>query len=175
MGVETTQGNPGWYVVQTRPKQEDRASLNLSTLEIETFAPKLKERRFNLYVDQPQYASKPLFPGYIFARFVAEQMLTKVCFTRGVRSVVNFGNGPSQVKDEEIDFIKSYVREDGHIRLDENLNSGDKLMIVDGPFKNLAGIFERNIKATNRVMILLSAIGYEGRVELERDFIRKVV
>jgi hypothetical protein len=34
-----------WYVIQTKPKQEDRADLNLRAWKIETFAPTLKERR----------------------------------------------------------------------------------------------------------------------------------
>lgn len=175
MAAEKVHDNSRWYVVQTRPKQEARAEVNLRTLEVETFAPKVRERRFNLYIDQPQYTSKPLFPGYIFARFEAGQMFAKVCFTRGVRSVVNFGDGPVLVEDDVIDFIKSYIGHDGYIRLDDDLSSGDKIVVADGPFKNLAGIFERSVKATNRVVVLLSAIGYQGRVELERDIVRRVV
>lgn len=169
------QRTQSWYVIRTRAKQEDRADFNLRSLEMETFSPKVRERRFSYYIGQPQYSNKPLFPGYIFARFEAEKMLSKVCFTRGVRSVINFGNGPVQVEDEVIDFIKSYAGQDGFVRLGESLSSGDKVLIDNGPFKNLAGIFERDIKATNRVIILLSAVGYQGRVELERDFVRKVV
>ena len=171
MGEERAQS---WYVIRTRVKQEDRADFNLRSLDIETFSPKVRERRFSYYIDQPQYSYKPLFPGYIFARFEAEKMLSKVCFTRGVRSVVNFGNGPVRVEDEVVDFLKSYAGRDGIVRLDEGLSSGDKVLIENGPFKNLAGIFERDVKATNRVVILLSAVGYQGRVELEKDFVRKV-
>ncbi len=175
MVTEGTHNNSCWYVVRARPKQEDRADLNLRTLEIETFNPKLRERRSNPYINQPQYSNKPLFPGYIFARFEAEKMLTKVCFTRGVRSVVNFGNGPVQVDDDAIHFIKSYVDKDSYISLTESLRSGDKVAIANGPFKNLSGIFERKVKATNRVLILLSAIGYQVHVELERDFVHKEI
>lgn len=175
MAAEKVHHNTRWYVVQTRPKQEDRAEINLRTLEIETFAPKVRERRFNLYADQPQYASKPLFPGYIFARFEVGQMFAKVCFTRGVRCVVNFGNGPALVEDNVIDFIKSYIGHDGYISLGDEFNSGDRIIIADGPFKNLAGIFERSVQATNRVIILLSTIGYQGRVELERGIVRRVM
>jgi transcriptional antiterminator RfaH len=175
MVKEKIQNNSCWYVVRARPKQEDRADFNLRTLDIETFNPKLRERRSDPCLNQPRYSNKPLFPGYIFARFEAENMLNKVCFTRGVRSVVNFGNGPVQVDEGAIHFIKSYVNKDGYISLCEKLNSGDKVAIASGPFKDLGGIFERKVKATNRVLILLSTVGYQVHVELERDLVRKEI
>ena len=103
---------PRWYAIYTHPQQEERADANLRTLKIDTFAPRLKERHFNRYTGKPLYKTQPLFPRYIFARFVCPTMLSKVSFTRGVNSVVHFGNGPLPVEDEIIELIRSRVDED---------------------------------------------------------------
>jgi transcriptional antiterminator RfaH len=169
----TTIAVPLWYVVHTHSQQEDRADANLRTLKIETFAPRLKERRLDGYGGKLLYKTKPLFPRYIFARFACAGMLSKVCFTRGVSSVVHFGNGPAPVADEIIKFIRSSVDEDGYVSVGEVLRSGDQVMIYNGVFRSLTGIFERQVKATNRVIILLAAVSYQGRIEIDAGFVQR--
>jgi transcriptional antiterminator RfaH len=164
-----------WYAIHTHSQQEERADANLQTLHIETLAPRLKERLPARYRGEVAYRTKPLFPRYIFARFACERMLSKVCYTRGVSSVVNFGDGPIPVEDEIIHFIRSNVAEDGCVFPENGLKSGDKVTISSGPFKELAGIFDREVKATNRVIILLAAVSFQGRVEIDADFVKKAV
>src|SRR5215216_1172190 len=98
--------NPYWYAVYTNPQQEGRAESNLWAWRVETFNPKLRERRYNQYSGKPVRVTKPLFPRYIFARFKARDLLHKVWFTRGVHSVVGCGNIPSPVDDQIIDLIQ---------------------------------------------------------------------
>src|SRR5262245_58434458 len=90
-----------WYVIHTHPKQEDRASSNLSVLGVPTFNPKIRERRYNQFVSAPNYVVKSLFPRYIFARFKIDDLYHKVRFTRGVYGVISFGGSPTPI-DEEI-------------------------------------------------------------------------
>lgn len=174
--VDFTQAinNPSWYAIYTNPKQEERASNNLLAWGVETFSPRLKECRRNEFTGAPTYFSKPLFPRYIFARFDADRLLQKVWFTRGVKSVVNFNDSPAQIDDELIDLIKSRVGEDGFVKIGEELNQGDKVLIKEGPLKTLVGIFERDVKDTDRVMILLSNINFQGRVTVDRSMVAKV-
>lgn len=174
MDNEKAGGIPNWYAIYTHPKQEIRAECNLRAWNIETFNPKLKERRYYSFSVTPTYVVKQLFPRYIFARFEANALLHKVWFTRGVHSIVSFGDHPAPVDDQVIDFIRSRSGADGLISLAEDLRAGNKVMIKDGPFKNLAGIFEREVKDSTRVMILLGAINYQGRVVVEREQIRKI-
>ncbi len=46
---------PRWYAIQTKPKQESRAECNLRAWNVETFVPKIRERRFNLAFGKPTY------------------------------------------------------------------------------------------------------------------------
>jgi transcriptional antiterminator RfaH len=173
MRSETTHDVPSWYVIHTNPKQEDRAFNNLKAWNVETFSPKLCERRYHKFAGPPTYTVKPLFPRYIFARFVAHNMLHKVSFTRGVHGVVNFGDGPIPVDDEIIEIIRLQADADGFTRIGEELRLGDRVIIKDGPLKNFTGIFEREVKHTDRVMLLLNTISYQSHVIIERELIRK--
>lgn len=163
-----------WYALQTHALQEERAAENLNAWGVETFAPKYKERRSNPYTGRPVYFTRSLFPRYMFARFDAGCMLRKVWFTRGVAKVVGFGNGPSPVEDEIIELIKSRVGEDGFVQLNEELKRGDKVVISAGPLVTLEGIFERDLEDGDRVLLLLTAISYQGHVTIERELLKKI-
>lgn len=163
---------PRWYVVQTKPKEEDRADSNLRAWKIETFVPKFKERRSSQYSSSYPYVIKHLFPRYIFARFCATRFFD-VNYTRGVQKVVGFGDGPTPVEDEIVDLIRSRVNEEGVVRIGEPLKPGDEIVVKAGPLKGLAGIFERTTNDIDRVMILLSAVDYQARIQIERDLVQK--
>jgi transcription elongation factor/antiterminator RfaH len=164
-----------WYVIHTHPKQEDRACSNLRVLGIPIFDPKIRERRYNQFSMAPTYVTKPLFPRYIFAKFKVHDLYHKVRFTRGVYTVVSFGEGPTPIAEEIIMLIQSNIKkEDGFVRIDEEIRPGDRVLVKDGPLKNFAGIFEREMKDTDRIRILLESVRYQAHIEIERDMVKKV-
>lgn len=168
---ETAAHAPQWYVIKTQPKQESRANMNLNAWNVETFYPTLKKRGANPY--RSAYTINPLFPGYLFARFRADALLHKVHYTRGVKTVVGFGEGPVSVDEEIIAALRTRVDKDGFLKLEDDLAVGDEIVIKEGPMKDLIGIFERELKPTQRVMILLRAISYQGHVTLHRSAVAR--
>jgi len=173
MDKTTIEDTTRWYVIHTHPKQEDRASSNLRVFGIPIFNPKIRERRYNQFVYMPTYITKPLFPRYIFAQFRIDDMYHKVSFTRGVHSVVGFGEGPTSIDEEIISLIRSNIREDGFLRIDEEIRPGDRVIVKDGPLKNFAGVFEREMKDIDRIRILLETVSYQAHVEIEKDMVKK--
>ena len=165
---------PHWYVIYTNSKQEDRVTNNLQAREIETFNARLMWRRFTPYNGLTTYIIKPLFPRYIFARLQSSALLPKISFTRGVHSVVRFGNQPAIVSDEIIRIIKSNIGEDGFIRVGEKFKAGDRVLVKDGPMFGLVGIFERPVKDADRVIILLTTINYQCHVTLYPNQLEKL-
>ena len=157
-GVEGRQ----WYVVHTKPKQEERANSNLVAWGVETLHPKLRTRRHNEFTGVPTYITQPLFPRYIFAKFNAREQLSKILFTRGVHNVVCFGKSPACVSEEIIDLIRARIDQNGFVKVSNDLKPGDRAVITAGPLRNLIEIFEREVKGSERSMILLTAIGYQG-------------
>jgi transcriptional antiterminator RfaH len=163
-----------WYAVHTNPKQEDRAYTNLESWGVHAFSPRLRDGRRNQFTGAVTYFSKPMFPRYIFAKFDAAKQLHKIWYTRGVHSVVCFGGSPVLIEDEIMALLQSRVGADGYVGLGEELKSGDKVVITDGPLKDFSGVFERDMKDSERVMVLLTAISYQGRLCVERALVRKV-
>lgn len=163
-----------WYVIQTNPRQEDRAYDNLKAWQVPVFFPKIKQRWQGRGGGGNTYVAKPLFPRYIFAKFDPQHYLHKIRFTRGVHNIVSFGDAPTPVDDEVIELIKQRMGEDGFVRMDDELTPGTKVLINDGPLKDLIGIFERETSEADRVMILLENITYQARIEIRRDYLAKV-
>jgi transcription elongation factor/antiterminator RfaH len=165
---------PRWYVVHTNSKQEDRAAKNLRAWQVETFSPRMKERSYNQFTNEPILVTRPLFPRYIFARFAFEELLHKVSYTRGVHSVVNFNGAPAPVDDEIIAFMQAQVDTDGYVKIGGELKAGDMVRIDRGPFRDLIGIFDREMKEADRVMILLTSFTYQTRMVIDRGLLKKV-
>ena len=163
-----------WYAICTHPKQEQRATRNLSAWNITTFAPRIKEPRYNPSTGRREYTTKYLFPRYIFARFDVESSIHKIRFTRGIHSIVSCGNDPVPVQEDVIDTIKDRVGREGFVVIGENLNLGDKVRIKEGALKDLVGVFEHSLQDDDRVRILLTTINYQMHVEVKRSMVSKL-
>jgi transcriptional antiterminator RfaH len=175
MDNENTLAALHWYAINTRLREEVRADKNLTAWGIETFAPKIKQRRNNPYTGSPSYISQSLFPRYLFARFDAGRMLHKIYYTRGVQSVVSFNCNPLQVEDEIIHLIQSRVDSKGFVQLDEEFKPGEEVIVNEGSLRGISGIFNRATKDASRVEILLNAINYQATVIVEREMVQKAV
>jgi transcriptional antiterminator RfaH len=166
--------NPNWFALWTNPKQEDRACSNLESWQVECFNPKIKECRRNPFTGIGTFIAKPLFPRYIFSRFIARTLFHQVSFTRGVHRVVSFNGTPVPIDDEVIAFLKSRIGENGFLNIGEPLKPGDKIRIKSGPWQELVGIFERDLTTSERVVILMTSINFQGRLTVDKDLVEKL-
>lgn len=164
---------PSWYAIHTHANQENRTEQNLRAWEVETFFPRIKDCRFNEFTSKPFYLIKPLFPGYLFARFGLNSMLHKVRFTRGVQSIVCIDGNPVVVDDRVIEIISGQIDTMGFVKINESLELGASVLIQAGPFKGLTGIFERETRAADRIRILLDCVSFPACVEIERNVVKR--
>lgn len=157
-----------WYVVHTHPRQEDRAIRNLLLWGIELLP---------LWVRAPRNVGRfePLFPGYVFAKFDIPCMLRNVRFTRGVHSVVSFGGKPAPVHDDIIAICRSRIGQDGYVQITPKFQVNEPVVIQSGPFKGMTAVFEKEMPGRQRVSVLLRALSWQARVELDVTQIARVV
>jgi len=174
METEKYWSTPYWYVAHTHPRQEERANNNLRAWGVETFIPKVKIIKYKPFTGEPTCLIKPLFPRYVFARFKLNELYYKVRFTRGIHSLVSFLDKPCPVDDELIDLIKSRVGDDGLVRTVDTLKVGDEVVIKEGVLKNFSGVFVREMKDEDRIMILLRTVNYQAHVVIERGKVSKL-
>jgi transcriptional antiterminator RfaH len=137
--------------------------------------PKISQRRpSHAYgYGKARQSLKHLFPRYIFAQFNCQTELHKVNFTRGVCGVVTFGERPCPLETVIIESIKAQIGAGGFIKFDDDIRAGDQIMIQDGPFKSLQGTVEREMADSERLVVLLSSVSYQGRLMIERALVQK--
>jgi transcriptional antiterminator RfaH len=152
-----------WYAIYTKAGKEDSVTFLLRNAGIDVLNAKLKSSRFRQ--NRLLELIEPLFPCYIFADFEKEKYAHMITYTRGIRYIVGKQN-PIIVSNEIITAIKDNLEQDDIIIMTPSrFCRGDRVLIKDGPFKNFIGLFEREIRGPERVMILLDAIHY--RLEID--------
>jgi len=157
-----------WHAIYIKPKCEDSAALQLKNAGIDVLNPKIRIKK---YVRGKFIAViEPLFPGYIFACFDSEKHGHMIKYTRGVKFIVGKQN-PLVVPQEIIDTIQERMEGDIVTPVPEKLESGDRVLIKEGPFANFYGIFERDVPGRERAMILLETL--HCKLEIESISIRK--
>lgn len=151
-----------WYLIKTKPRQENIAKQNLENQGYVAFCPIAKINN-QLVV---------LFPGYIFVKLSkTKQNWSPVNSTRGVSHFVRFGLDYARVPSNVIEFIKTNQDNtaDKLIKLNK-FKSGDKVQISDGALKNCLAIFT-SYKPDERVTLLLNILGRKQSIDIKKDFV----
>lgn len=153
-----------WFLVQTKPKQEIRALKNLQLQGLGAFCPLVQVEK--LYAGRRRVSQEVLFPNYLFVQF--DQTLfpaMAINHTRGVNSLVSFGEFPTQVPDQLIQQLQQRF-EVKRPELISNLpKKGDSLQILDGPFRGLNAVFSQ-IDGDSRAVVLLTILKQKVRAVL---------
>ncbi len=160
-----------WFVVQTKPREEERVIFYLKEKGIESYLPKMEVLTF--HSGRMQRTIKPLFPNYVFAHFDAEELLVTVRWTRGVRRILLDSARPTPLRREIVETIRSWEGPDGVIRYRRPFGVEERVRIVRGPFKDLTGIVERWMPDKERVRVLLEVV-YQATLELHPSLLEKV-
>jgi transcriptional antiterminator RfaH len=158
-----------WYAVYTKPKAEGAVAQLLSNAGIEILNPKMKVKKYirKKYIE----VVEQLFPCYIFAFFDDEEQGHMIRYTRGVRYIVG-KETPLTVHAQIIEAIRERMEGDIVEPLSEKFDSGERVLVKEGPFKDFYGIFERHISGKKRATILLEALFF--RLEVEDRSLGKV-
>ncbi len=160
-----------WYVAQTRPHLETKASEHLRRQGFVAYLPRyLKQRRHARRIDR---IAAPLFPGYVFVSIdFATQRWLSIDSTFGVRKLVRSGDRPAAVLQSIIDTLKRRENADGLVQLERRpqFSPGDKIRVVGGVFCDCLGLYE-DMSSRDRVAILLDLLGRKVRTFVDTDVI----
>jgi transcription antitermination factor NusG len=116
-----------------------------------------------------------LFPSYIFSRLDLYEHYHTIRYTRGVRRFVGDSTGSPYVVDESLIGIIRSKMQDGCISLEHpRIIKGEKVIILNGPFSGLTGLFMNELKPSERVVILLNTLQYQAKVEVPAELVARV-
>lgn len=163
----------GWYCIHTKPNREDTICSRLAPFpDIEAFSPKMRLKKY--IKSRLTEVREALFPAYVFLRFDPLKYFHMIRYTRGVRRFVGDCAGAAYEVDEcIIEAIRSRMV-NGYVNIhDAGLEPGQKVVILDGPFKGITGLFLSETKPRERILILLNMIESQTRLELPRELIAK--
>ena len=156
-----------WYLIQSRPHAEVKASQHLRRQGFETYLPRyLKQRRHARRIEK---VPAPLFPSYLFAAVdTASQRWFSIDSTIGVSRLVRNGSHPATVPISILETLKRREDANGFVQLDHRpkFSPGDKICVLAGAFQDCFGLYE-GMSGRDRVAILLELLGRKVRVVLD--------
>lgn len=147
-----------WYVIHSKPRQEQRASDNLTQQGYECYLPLFateKIRHGALTVTQ-----EPLFARYLFIHLDASQSgksWTPIRSTLGVCRLVSFGSEPAKVEPALIEALRSHEATCQRAQPRRLFQAGDPVQIKTGPFAGLPAIYQMS-SGEGRAMVLIELL-----------------
>jgi transcription antitermination factor NusG len=157
-----------WFALTSRPRHEKMVADNLRVKGLESFVPLYRARR--QCTDRVQSVDLPLFPGYVFCRFVYTSRLP-VLSTPGVTSVVGFSDVPTPVADEEISRLRAIQASGLPSQPWPYVRVGQRARIEWGSLAGLEGVLIRE-KDALRVVVSVELLRRAVAVAIDRDIIR---
>lgn len=99
----------------------------------------------------------PLSPGYLFARFELERV---VSFAQGYLESWNLARyGLRWTPARTTDAVKERLNDSYVSPHPEHLKMGQIVHIKDGPLRGLEAVFVQEMKSRNRMLLLLNTLG----------------
>ena len=149
-----------WYLIKTKPRQENVAIKNLENQKYSTYCPTVTINNKHIV----------LFPGYLFIYLdKKKENWSPIRSTKGVVNFVRFGLNFAQVPDTVIKFLKAnQLINKEKLKNLNRFKSGDKVQITDGIFKNCVAIFKSS-KADERVILLMNLLGQQQAITIKQE------
>ena len=161
-----------WFVARVLPHREASAQFNLHRQGYRSFAPGL--RRTIRHARTMRNVIAPLFPGYIFVILdLSADRWRCVNSTIGVASLIMGVEQPTPVPPGIVEALVAATESSGTVRLDRDLEIGQKLRILSGPFAaTLCRLAHLDDKG--RVRVLLEFMGAEVSARLDRSCVAPI-
>ncbi len=166
-----------WYVVNTYSGHESKVKEKLEA-KVESMG--LQDYIYRIIIPETtevevkdgvkKEKTKKMFPGYILVEMVmSDEAWYIVRNTPGVTGFIgSSGKGakPTPLLPSEIDKILASMGM-RRVNIESEMAVGDKVNIIDGPFKGMIGKVDNIDLENNRLNVLIDLFGQETPVEVE--------
>jgi transcriptional antiterminator NusG len=151
------QENEQWYVVHTKSQSERYVTRDLTERAIENYCPVFREVR--QWSDRVKTIDRPVFPGYIFARFQdCGRNRLQILKSHGAVRILGMQDKPEPVPDREIEAIRRVVDSALSCYAHPLLREGSKVRVKRGILKGVEGRLAR-IKGQTRLVLAVELLG----------------
>jgi transcriptional antiterminator RfaH len=162
-----------WFAVQTQPRAEPKARVNLERQGYAVYAPRLRKRR--RHARRVENVLVPLFPGYVFVDLDPKGGAWRpINSTLGVVRLVCFGETPAPVPRGVIESLRELEGEDGIVRPPSaTLRPGQSVRILDGTLADQIGVL-LDASDAERVRLLVRMLGRDVQVVVDSERLEKL-
>ena len=170
-------GTAKWYVIHTYSGYENKVKTNIEKmveyrgmqdLILEVTIP--TEDRVEIKNGQRKVKTRKLYPGYVVIKMIVNnETWYLVRNTEGVTGFVGHGSDPIPLTKEEV--VRMGVEK---MRIDLDVETGDTIRIIGGPFEGQMGIVEDISPDKQIVKAKVSMFGRDTPVELEFSQVGKL-
>lgn len=170
-------GTAKWYVIHTYSGYENKVKTNIEKmveyrgmqdLILEVTIP--TEDRVEIKNGQRKVKTRKLYPGYVVIKMIVNnETWYLVRNTEGVTGFVGHGSDPIPLTKEEV--VRMGVEK---MRIDLDVETGDTIRIISGPFEGQMGIVEDISPDKQIVKAKVSMFGRDTPVELEFSQVGKL-
>lgn len=156
---DQAQAVPCWHVLYVKPRCEKKMAGYCGAHDIEFDLPLREETK--IYQRRKVTVLKPVFPGYIFLRFLPADKLTVLKSNLTVR-ILPIENQVQFCR--ELQQIRQALAIDPTLDASAAFQAGRRVMIKSGPFQGLEGIVQV-VKGRMKVVLNVDIIGRALTVE----------
>ncbi len=163
-----------WYVIHSKPRQEQRALDNLQRQGFECYLPTVTVERIRQGVVSE--VVEALFPRYLFIRLGNALDTGKgwgsIRSTQGVSRLVVFGGEAAKAPDHLIETLQAMESErNGQPR--RLFTHGESVQVKSGPFAGLEGVYQM-ADGEARAFILIELISKQVKLPVKPEELRKL-
>ncbi|MEZ5536426.1 MAG: transcription/translation regulatory transformer protein RfaH [Thiolinea sp.] len=154
-----------WYLLSSKPHKDAQAEEQLLNQGYDIYRPlaqRLRKRRGKMLK-----VTESLFPRYMFINLdKLDDNWAPIRSTYGVNQIIRFGNEPAQVPDALIIQLRQNEEVLGEKAIDlDRFHKGEQVILTDGPFKGLNGIF-LSYDGEERAMVLLEIMHAQTKLAI---------
>ncbi len=159
-----------WYLVYTKPRQEQTALVNLERQGYSCYLPRLRMEKIRS--QRATVVVEAMFPRYLFVRLGSDsgsKSWAPVRSTLGVERLICFGARPARVDDALVGLLRQREQAQPTQTL---FQPGERVCIASGPFAGIEAVFHTG-NAQQRALILLEVLGKTVSMHIEAAQLRK--
>lgn len=154
--------SPRWFALVVVSNHEFATRDALRAAGVPEFLPVFtREIRWS---DRINITTRPLFSGYIFARF-DPTFATKVCETRGVLRILSMSGKPCPISDDEIANLRLAIEAPAPVAPCAYV-AGETVRVERGPFAGVSGVVSR-VKDQTTLYIPVEILGRSVSVQID--------
>ena len=181
MPKQTAQHGCRWYVIHTYSGYEENVAHNLrQRIESLGMEDKIfdvivpKEKKIKIRNGKRKVVEEKIFPGYVLVNMVVtDDSWYVVRNTPNVTGFIGTGTNPTPIDEKEMKSLERRMGiEEPSYAIDVQI--GETVRIVDGPFKELEGKVSEVDTNRGKVKVMVAMFGRETPVELDSLQVKKI-